>query len=302
MALRFFFIGAFFACMFLFHCGKENAASSAMPLFVSILPQKSIVEKVGGTFVDVSVMVQPGSSPHSYEPRPVQMTALSKARAYFSIGLEFEKVWLPKFSGLNSAMSIIPMDSGIAKRPLDMGCEHGGNPARDRPDYAQHAGFDPHIWLSPELLKKQGMTVCEALCRIDPVHSSMYLANRTSFVSELTVLQDSIRTILNVKDSLQQHKTFMVFHPSWGYFADEFHLRQVAIEIEGKEPSAKQLQMIMETARSAGVRTIFVQPQFSQRSADIIARQLGGRVKIADDLAADVCGNLLAFAKALALQ
>lgn len=301
MALRSMLAVVIFFGVF-FQCAKEKAPSGAMSVFVSILPQKYIVKKLCGPLADVSVMVQPGSSPHTYEPKPFQMAGLSKARAYFSIGVEFEKIWLSRFINLNSALCIVPMDSGIPKRPMDLSGEHGEtreNPAPDASDHHRHAGFDPHIWLSPELDKKQAKTVCEALCRIDPTHASVYVANMASFVAQLSSLQDSIHRVLTIKDTTSR-PTFMVFHPSWAYFADEFHLQQVAIEIEGKEPSAQQLQMIIETARKSGTRTIFVQPQFSRQSAEIIARQIHGRVEIADDLAYDICGNLLSFAKTLA--
>jgi zinc transport system substrate-binding protein len=286
---------------FLLQCRQEKSAMSAMSVFVSILPQKNIVEKIGGKFVDVSVMVLPGSSPHSYEPRASQMAALSRARVYFSIGLEFEKVWLPRFSGLSGALAVIPMDSGIAKRQPDGSCGHEEKNSREPEPSNRHAGLDPHIWLSPELVKKLAGNVYESLRRIDPAHDSAYSANLAAYRIELTALQDSIRAIVSPGNTGEK-RSFLVFHPSWAYFAEEFHLRQIAIEIEGKEPSARQLQAIIDTAQKSGITTIFVQPQFSRRSAEIIARQIKGRIHIADDLAYDIRGNLIAFAKAVATQ
>ena len=292
----------FLSSLAFIQCGKEKTAFAVLPVFVSIAPQKYIVDKIGGPLVAVSVMVGPGASPHSYEPRPSQMTALSNARAYFSIGLEFESAWLPKFSNLHRGMVIVPMDSGVAKRPIDFFKEKPAKGMDGSWRHAQHSGLDPHIWLSPQLVRKQAKTVCDALCKLDPVHDSAYRANDDAFASEITTVQKSIRAILYSDDPSKKRKSFMVFHPSWAYFAGEFGLRQLAIEIEGREPSAKQLQMIIDTARYNGIRTIFVQPQFSQRSAQIIARQLNIRVAIANDLAYDWGDNLIAFAKALALQ
>jgi zinc transport system substrate-binding protein len=282
-------------------CGREKAQSGALPAFVSIVPQKYFLDKIGGPLVSTSVMVEPGASPHAYEPRPSQMTALSKARVYFSIGLEFEHAWLPRFQSVNRGLLVAPMDSGIEKRPM-ADLEDEPAPAEAGGESHRHEGLDPHIWLSPELAKKQARTACEALSRLDPAHDSAYRANCRSFEAEIAALQDTLRSILHKGGTAVAKKTFMVFHPSWGYFAAEFDLRQVAIEIEGKEPSARQLQIIVETARKDGIRTIFAQPQFSPRSAEIIARQIGGKVAIADDLAYDWKNNLIAFAKALSSQ
>ena len=295
-----FFVVILFLFLSSFQCSRQSVTPEAIPVFVSIVPQKYFIDKIGGAFVRTSVMVEPGASPHSYEPRPSQMTALSKARAYFSMGLEFEKVWLPRFCRISSGMTVVSMDSGVPKKSIDLNEKNSKASAQEALKDHHHEGMDPHIWLSPNLVKIQAKTICEALCSLDPKHDSAYSVHWKAFEAEITTLQDSIRTILNSRSPQMSRKAFMVFHPSWGYFADEFGLRQIAIEIEGKEPSAKQLQLIIETAKSSNVRRIFVQPQFSQRSAQIIARQLGVSVEIADDLSYDWGNNLLHFAKALA--
>jgi zinc transport system substrate-binding protein len=296
------FISFLAVCFLLFgSCGQEKPRIGALLVFVSIAPQKYFIEKIGGPFIAVSVMVEPGVSPHAYEPRPSQMTALSKARAYFSIGLEFEKPWLPRFQSMSSGMMVIQMDSGVAKQPVNA-CDESLKGSATKSDGHHHEGLDPHIWLSPELVKKQVETACHALCRLDPAHESVYQSNCRAFEAEINALQDTIEGILRPITSASAPKTFMVFHPSWGYFASEFHLRQLAVEIEGKEPSARQLQIIIETAKRENTHTIFVQPQFSKRSAEIISRQIGGNVEIADDLAYDWRNNLISFAKTLASQ
>jgi zinc transport system substrate-binding protein len=300
MARWLFFTVIQFLFLASFQCSRQSVALDAIPVFVSIAPQKYFIDKIGGSFVRTSVMVAPGASPHSYEPRPSQMTALSKAKAYFSMGLEFEKVWLPRFCRLNTGLTVISMDSGVPKKSIDLKEENSKASGQEAGEHNHHEGMDPHIWLSPKLVKMQAKTICEALCRLDPRHDSAYIAHWKAFETEITTIQDSIRTILNGRNSVVSRKPFMVFHPSWGYFADEFGLRQIAIEIEGKEPSAKQLQTIIETAKSNNVHTIFVQPQFSQRSAQIIARQLGVSIEIADDLSIDWGNNLIHFAKAVA--
>jgi zinc transport system substrate-binding protein len=289
----------FLCCLFFVQCSHEKRNASAMSVFASILPQKYFIEKIGGKCVEVTIMVEPGASPHSYEPKPFQMTALSKARAYFAQGLEFENVWLPKFEHLNPGMRVIHVDSGIEKTASAVSADEKKEETRS--DH-HHGGLDPHIWLSPELVKKQARAMYEALVSLDPIHDSIYSSNYHSFLGSIERLQDTLRALL-AADSLSSFpKTFMVFHPSWGYFAEEFNLRQLSVEVDGKEPGPRKLEGIFDAARRASIRTIFVQPQFSRQSAQVIANQLHARIAVADDLAYDWEANLLTFARAIALK
>ena len=161
-------------------------------------------------------------------------------------------------------------------------------------------GRDPHIWLAPQLVKVQARCICDALVKMDPAHETTYSVNYQAFVNELTTVHDTICRILECDSPGRREKTFMVFHPSWAYFAREFGLRQIAIEIEGKEPGPRQLETVFNQALQNDIHCIFVQPQFSRQSAQAIARQLKARVLVADDLAYDWTGNLLFVAKAIA--
>jgi zinc transport system substrate-binding protein len=294
MALRRFLGVLFFSCLCI-TCSREKADSNVLHVFVSILPQKYIIDRIGGTRVKAMVMVEPGASPHTYEPRPSQMAALSTTAVYFSIGLEFEKAWLSKFERLAPRMRVIAMDSGIAKLP-GSGDAHEMGVATGVNEHNEH--MDPHIWLSPELVKQQAKTVCEALRALDPHYDSLYLSHYNAFISQIIRLQDTIRMLLQY-DPKTSLKSFMVFHPSWAYFAQEFNLRQIAIEVDGKEPGPRQLETIFDLAKRNSIRTIFVQPQFSQKSAQVIARQVQARTAVADDLAYDWETNLIAFARVL---
>jgi zinc transport system substrate-binding protein len=158
--------------------------------------------------------------------------------------------------------------------------------------------LDPHIWLSPELVKQQAATMTRALSKIDPAHAGLFAKNDSLFSLELSALQDTIRRILS-KRKQDQGMPFLVFHPAWGYFAHEFGLRQVSIEVQGKEPNPRELGAILTMARKNGIKTIYVQPQFSRRTAQIIAAQIGAQVVIADPLALDWETNLLQCARAL---
>jgi zinc transport system substrate-binding protein len=316
----------FLYCLFLLlvQCRPEKTNESAISVFASIPPQKYFIDKIGGSHVEVSIMVEPGASPHSYEPRPSQMTALSKARAYFAIGLEFENAWLSKFERLSPGIRIVHVDSGVEKMQSSFDPDEKNKKLHS--DH-RHGGLDPHIWLSPELVKKQTEIIYEALRTIDPSNDSVYSLNFRTFLTRIERLQDTVRTLLasaapssspnpasiRTKPSRSEfidtvrsdpsdgvYKAFMVFHPSWRYFAREFNLRQIAVEIDGKEPGPRQLETIFDRAKTYGIRTIFVQPQFSQQSAQVIARQIHARIAIADDLAYDWETNLITMAKAIA--
>jgi zinc transport system substrate-binding protein len=271
-------------------CSKTPVEPFKPLVAVSIPPQKYFVEKIAGDLVDVLVMIPPGSSPHTYEPKPVQMAALSRAKAYFTIGVEFEKAWLERLAKTAPAMMIVHTDSGIAKQPMQEGPGSEAQSAHD------HEGLDPHIWLAPELVKQQAEIITRALARMDPVHAAVFNRNDSLFNLEIASLQDSIGKILAKR---KPGEPFMVFHPSWGYFAREFHLQQIAIEVEGKEPSPSELGAIFDLARRFRITTIYVQPQFSKRSAEVIAQQIGAHIEIADPLAEDWRANILRCAHAL---
>jgi len=268
---------------------QSGFAADTVPVFVSIVPQKYFVQKIGKGLVDVQVMVQPGASPHTYEPKPGQMTALSKTRIYFAIGVSFEQVWLDKIAATNPHMKVVRTDQGIEKIPMaahhhdDGDGEHEGNT-----EPVGHGILDPHIWLSPPLVKIQARSILNALQAIDPDHRSVYEANFNAFIAEITALDLDLQHIFNGQVGLR----FMVFHPAWGYFAQAYGIQQVPIEVEGKDPKPSQLKEVIEHARENGIGVIFVQPQFSAKSAKVVAREIGGHVVYADPLAGDWLENL----------
>ena len=295
---------------FLIVAAAANAAVAAekVSVFVSIAPQKTFVQQIGKDLVDVGVMVQPGASPATYEPKPKQMVQLSKAKVYFAIGVPFENFWLEKIAAANPKMKIVHTDEGIEKLPMAAhhhdkeaghykeGSEHHpeGEQGHGKEEHAHegdghdHGGLDPHIWLSPPLVKKQADTILAALTEIDPDHRSAYEANHRQFVQEIDRLDADLKKTFEGKQGLR----FMVFHPSWGYFARAYGLEQVPIEIEGKDPKPAQLKELIEQARESGIKVVFVQPQFSVKSAKIVAGEIGGRVAFADPLAEDWEANL----------
>jgi len=271
---------AFVVALWALQVGAASASASApLPVFVSILPQKYFVERVGGEQVAVSVMVGSGQSPATYEPTPRQMTALSQARLYFSIGVAFEDVWLKRIQATNPALRVVPMQRGIALLPLT-------GPS------GEIGGTDPHVWTSPQRVKLMAANVRDALNQADPNHRGDCESNYRTLAAEMDKLDGNIRAIL----ASARGKPFMVFHPSWGYFAKDYGLRQIPIEAEGKEPGAKALVRVIDLGKREGVRVIFVQTQFSQRTAETIATAIGARVVAVDPLAENYPQNLLRVA------
>jgi zinc transport system substrate-binding protein len=273
--------------------GLHAIAAQRLTVFVSIAPQRYFVQQIGKDVVDVRVMVSPGTDPHTYEPKPRQMAALSSAELYFAIGVPFENTWLKKMAAANPNMTIVHTDQGVDKMPMaahphDKENEHHKIDGHHDEDELDHNAMDPHIWLSPPLVKIQSRTIMNALVKADPAHRIAYEANYQQFTRQIDRLDNELKTIFAGKQGLR----FIVFHPSWGYFARTYGLRQVPIEIEGKAPKPAQLKKLITHARKDEIKIIFVQPQFSTRSAGLLAREIGGQVAFADPLAEDWMGNL----------
>jgi len=300
----------------LFMLSGISVAAEKLPVFVSIVPQKYFVQQIGKDLVDAQVMVLPGASPATYEPKPKQMADISKTKIYFAIGVPFENAWLSKIAAANPNMRVIHTDHGIEKLKMeahhhdedehheaDHDSEKGEHHEDDDhdnkkgehrkegehdEDHHEHAGLDPHIWLSPPLVKIQARTILAALQEADPAHRSVYEANFKEFTAQIDKLDADLKQTFEGKEGLQ----FMVFHPPWGYFAHAYGLKQVPIEIEGKDPKPAQLKKLIQHAREDGIKVVFVQPQFSTKSAELVAREIGGQVAFVDPLAEDWMANL----------
>lgn len=279
-------------------CARSQPAAEPLPVFVSILPQKQIVERIGGDAVKVDVLVLPGQSPATYEPTPQQMVALAQAAVYFRIGVPFENIWVPKIRLAHPKLKIVDTRQGIKLLPIvahDHDHNHGAKP-HSKDSSKAPVNLDPHIWTSPPLVKQQAATVRDTLIALRPAEQARFEAGYARYAAELDALDADLRRVLSGKAK----RRFMVFHPSWGYLASAYGLEQIPIEIEGKEPSPKALTRIIDRAKAEGIRVIFVQPQFNRTAAEQVARAIGGEVVAIDPLAEDFLGNLRQVAQALA--
>ncbi|MCK4412536.1 MAG: zinc ABC transporter substrate-binding protein [Candidatus Eisenbacteria sp.] len=280
----------------------NSPAHAVREIFVSIPPQASIVEAIGGEQVNVQILVRPGQDPHTFSPTPKQVVALGRAEIYFYIGLPFEEVLLSRVSAGHEHLTIVDMGSRIEKRMMATAHHHHAEAASDGPveeqDHHDHLGAhsahetnqhpDPHIWLSPPLLETIARNVAEALTASDPAHGDFYQQNLERFVQRVAETHARITRILEPC----RGAPLFVFHPAFGYFADTYGLEQIAVETAGKDPSPRKLAAMIRRARQEGVRVIFVQPQFDRKSANAIAESIDGVVVPLNPMARDVLTNL----------
>lgn len=243
---------------------------------VSILPQQFFVERIGGDAVDVLVLVGPGQSPHSYEPTPRQLEKLSRASVWILSGTDFEEALLEKVRSRFPSLPVVDGTGGVNFRHLD---EHHGD--------HEHT-VDPHTWLGRNPAKILARHVLESLSRVDPENKTTHETRYSALVSEIDSVFDSLaKTLAPLKGT-----TVLVYHPAFGYFLDEFDLRQEAVETGGREPTVRTLAALVEEAREEQAKAIFVQEQFSRDSVNRIADELGIPVVPLDPLSGDWLENI----------
>ena len=297
--------------------GLSTFAYANINAVVSVLPQKTFVEAIGGEKVNVSLMVKPGNSPHTYEPKPSQMKDISKAEIYFTIDVEFEKVWLPKFKNQNKKMEIVNLSNGIKKQTMEKHShdEHNDN-HKDHDDHEEHAkhddheehndeykghdnheSLDPHIWTSPSNVKIIAKNIYNELAEHDKENATYYKANYDKFLTHIKQTDKQIKKILL---DVETGSKFMVFHPAWGYFAKDYGLTQLAIEAGGKNPKPKQVMNLIHEAKEEKVKAVFTAPEFNQKVAQQIAEAVGVPVIRISPLNPKWSQNLKKLAKAIA--
>lgn len=289
----------FFLMIMTILCGVHGlwALEEPVHVMVSIAPLVQVAERIGGDYVRVQSLVPPQADPHVFEPTSGQIRAFAETQLFLALGtgFDFERVWLPKLRQLYPNIPIVSCAEKMTLIPMGQaGHSHEGH----RHGHSHAAGApDPHVWLSPSNIIITAGIMRDALCRIDPDHAAFYRENAKRYILEVQLLKAAIRQEL---EPLKQRK-FMVFHPSWGYFARDFDLQQIAIEIDGKTPGAKDLARLITMAKREGISVVFVSPQFSTSSAEQIAHEINGAVVPIDPMALDYLINLKQVAQALAM-
>lgn len=258
---------------------SSQACSARIEAFVSILPQQYLVETIGGDRVNVNVMVKPGQSPATFEPSPKVMSIYSKSDVYFTIGMPFEQVWIKRVASLNDDISIVKTQP--AENDSSGHDNHVLLPGH-------HHSFDPHTWLSPVLLLEQAKIVAAELSRISPQDKNYFLNNYNKLSDKVNVLHNDILLLFKENDK----SNFVTFHPAFSYFARQYGLTQIAIEMDGKEPSAKQISQVINRIKDKKVKYILIEKQFNQVIPQTIARSVDAQLLIIDPLALDYLTNM----------
>ncbi len=263
-----------------------QAQAASMQITAGIPPVQYLAERIGGDLIQVQSLVEPGQSPHTYEPTPRQMTALAQSKLYLKIGIPFEDTIVQRFASSFKNVKVVDLRQGIELIPSSDPDEVGQN---------GRANPDPHIWLDPQNAMLIAKGICQALSAADPSNPSAYQNNLAAVLAELTTLNQTIAQQLHP----YQNRAFYVFHPDLGYFAKRYGLKQRAIEHEGKEPSPKQLSELVDAARKDKVQAILTQPQYSPQAAQAMASAIGGSVMQVNPLEKDYFKSLHTIADAI---
>jgi zinc transport system substrate-binding protein len=257
---------AVLAILVIFHAPKAETTDK-IGVAVTILPQAEFVESVGGQNVSVTVMVPAGEDPHTHAPTISQLAAVKQARLYAEVGsgVDFELSYMGSIAEANSNMLVVDCSKGV-----------------------ELIENDPHIWLSPRNARIMVQNICDGLIQVDPQDRDYYIQNENEYLAKL----DKLDTDISGNLTGITNRWFMVFHPAWAYFAADYNLTQLAIEIEGKTPSPKDIADVVQEAKDHNIKVVFASPEFDVRSAQTIAEAIGGRVALIDPLARDYIDNM----------
>ncbi|BCD61513.1 zinc transport system substrate-binding protein [Nitratiruptor sp. YY08-26] len=260
-------------------------------ILVSILPQKYFLEQIAKDSFDIEVLISPGASPATYSLKPSQIKKIKKVKCYFTIGVPFEKAWRERIEAANPKLRFIDSGKYIRHYPLAHHHHH------EHDEHHEHEkSLDPHIWLAPNLVPLIARAMLDELLKLEPNKKEFFLTNYQKFAQKTIEIDSKIYSLLLQKKS----KAFLVYHPSFGYFARSYGLKQLAIEKEGKEPKMQDLIQLAKKAKALGIKTIFIEPQFPKKSAQFLAQKIGAQVKVIDPLAYDWESNILKVARAIA--
>ncbi|MCP1714322.1 zinc transport system substrate-binding protein [Methanocalculus alkaliphilus] len=273
-------------------CIRNDTVSSdgVLQIAVTIPPMKEMVEVIGGDRVSVTVVVPPGSEPHTFEPGPGQIRRISRSDLFFRVGeglFPFEDQLVGRLSSQNPHLRIVDLSHGIDLILMDdhhdCGCGHGDG------------GYDPHIWLSPANGGVMAESIATSLILIDPDGEAFYRENLDGYHEAISGIDARIQEDL----ADLRIRRFIVTHDAWGYFAREYDLEQIAVHLGGREPTARDIAEIVRIAREDEISIIFVEPQFSQKTAEVIAAEAGAMVVVIDPLAEEYLNNFIHVAEAL---
>lgn len=264
----------------LFSSCKDNNIKSDKPIVaVSIVPQEAFVRAVCGDFFDIVTMVPPGSSPENYTPTPQQNIKFAEAEIYFSIGVPIEKYNI--MPNVTEKTKVVHLETEVAKVYPDL------NIGQSR---------DPHIWLSPKRAIVMVNIIQEQLSLLYPEQKDIFKQNAENYIAQISQVDGEIRAVLGNLEN----KNFIVFHPAFGYLADEYGLIMFSLEEEGKEATPQHLQEMIDLAKSQNIKVIFYQAEIDASQSRAYAEEIGGRAALLEPLSYDYVDNLRVMAQTLA--
>lgn len=241
---------------------------------VSIAPQAFFIEKIANDTLNINVLMPQNVDEHLFELKPTTMRELEKSDIYFTIGLEFEKIFNEKFRQNFPKLHFVNSQENISLMAMK-------EPDSQKDENSQKNSLDIHTWLDPVLVQTMAVTMFKALSKQYPQHKELYEKNLNAFLAEL----DSLNLQISSKFDTIKNRKFIVYHPSWGYFARRYGLEQIPVEIEGKEPKPKELKKLIQEAKKENIKVIFVQPGFPENAAKALSKELKARIVVINHLA-----------------
>lgn len=275
----------------LFFMNSCQTISDERLVSVTIEPQRYFVEKIAGEHFHVHCVTPVGQSPETYDPTPQQMMQIGKSMAYFKIGyIGFELAWMKTLEEQNPDMKVYDLSKG-------MNLIESQEEVHSHEEHAHHHGtIDPHIWTSITGAKNIIQNISDALVELDPENRALYAQNYEQALQEIETVKMQIKQIL----APVKGKSFIIYHPALTYFAREFGLNQLCIELDGKEPSPAQLKNLMEVAHHSGAKVVLVQQEFDKKNAELIAKETGCKLVSINPLSYDWKEEMINLAKILA--
>ncbi|MCI1965439.1 MAG: zinc ABC transporter substrate-binding protein [Oscillospiraceae bacterium] len=266
---------------------SQNADSSSVSgkkpvVAVTVVPEATFAKAVCGDLMTVITSVPPGYSPENYEPTPKEKEELANASLYFAVGVPAEEATILPVVADQSSTKIIRLQDAVAKQYEDRTFASGER--------------DPHIWLSPKRAKVMVETIAEQCGELDPQNKDQYEENAKAYSQNLDSLDQELKQIFSKIES----KSFLVFHPAFGYLAEDYGLTMYALQEEGKEATPQHLQKMVDLAKEQGVKAIFYQDEIDSKQSKAFAEEIGGKTIGLSPLAADYIENLKKMAATMA--
>jgi zinc transport system substrate-binding protein len=274
--------------------GCNDKQGNEKIISVTIEPQRYFAERIGGDKFTIHTVVPSGQSPETYDPTPQQMIRVSKSLAYLRIGyIGFEQAWMQNIQDNNPEMRVFDLSEGI---DLISDADEEDEPGDPHHHGHHHGAVDPHIWNSIHGAKVIALNILNAFIALDEEQAPRYRQNYDRLLEEIDETEAGLLKWL----SPLSNRTFIIYHPALTYFAREFDLTQLCIETDGKEPSPAWLNSLVKTAVEHQTKVVFIQQEFDQKNARLIAEETGCRLVTINPLSYDWSKEMIHIAKSLA--